>query len=165
MNKLTKIAAASALAFAVSLPIALPASAGQSDANIVVTQMEQWQENATRRLNRALVRSPNIKRGVPASGIVQLSFELGDNGRPTNVEVLTNSSNRQAAQTAAYAVRRMGDLSDVPVADLTNTAFRANVVFADSKRERRDLMAELERKERTKTASKSDGRTYIVLSN
>ncbi|MEL7198107.1 MAG: energy transducer TonB [Pseudomonadota bacterium] len=165
MLKFAKIAAVPVLAFAASLPLAAPAAADTNDDRILVTEMDSWKANATRRLNRALQRNPINQTGAPAPGIVQLSFTLNANGSPTNVEVLSNSANRPAAQSAKYAVRRMGDLSDVPVANAGDTQFIANVIFANDHREKRELIAELKSKPYASFASKSGKPTYVVLSN
>lgn len=163
MLKFAKIAAAPAFAFAAMFSLASPAVADVKNDRILVTEMDSWQANATRRLNRALSRNPINQRGNPAPGIVQLTFTLNDKGSPTNVEVVSNTANRPAAQSAAYAVRRMGDLSDVPVADSGKAQFLANVIFANDKREKRELMAELQRTQ-SAWAANSAGATFIVLS-
>ncbi|MEL7188711.1 MAG: hypothetical protein AAGK17_04090 [Pseudomonadota bacterium] len=168
MRFATKFAAIPVLALASTLPLAAPAVAEtetSKDTRILVTEMDSWQANATRRLNRALQRNPINQTGAPAPGIVQLSFTLNAKGSPTNVEVLSNSANRPAAQSAKYAVRRMGDLSDVPVSNVGDTQFIANVIFANDHREKRRLIAELKSKPYASFASKSGSSTYVVLSN
>ena len=62
-----------------------------------------------------------------------------------------------------YAVRRLGDLSDVPVINPDGVRFLANIVFATSEREHDELSAQLEQSERARLASGSARSTYVAL--
>ncbi len=170
MNRFLKLAAIPTLAFAATIPLANAAQAGhpadkQSGAIVVTStgELESWQNDATRRLNRALDRDPAARGAAPAPGIVQVAFDLGADGRPANIEMLTNSSDRRAAQAATYAVRRMGDLSDVPVVNPDDVQFLVNVIFADDRAQRRELRESLDRSERARIAAGGARSVYIVL--
>lgn len=165
MTHFSKIAAIPLIAAAASLPFAAPAIAGDEDKAIIVTKMTDWKERANNKLNRALTRNPINRVGTPAEGIVQLGFRLDEKGRATDFKVLTNTANRPAVETAEYAVRRMGDLSDVPVANAQKALFRADIVFADDLATRNKLLAELNQKRRTQVASNAGGPVYIAFGN
>ena len=164
MTNFTKFALAPSLALAALIPLATPAIAGSDD--IVVTsqsEMDAWQKGATMRLNRVLARNPAERSATPGSGIVQVTFTLDEDGRPANIALHGSTAGRVAEQSAIYAVRRMGDLSDVPVANAKDAQFIANIVFANDRAERRDLFAELAQSEQTRLASGSSEAQFIAL--
>lgn len=155
-----------ALALAATLPLAVPAHAGASHEDIVVSSnaaMEEWQQQATRSLNRSLERNPLERSAQPEPGIVQITFELGDNGRPANIELHSSSSNWAAVRSARFAVRRLGDISDVPVADADKARFIANIIFADNPQQHGELLALLEQSERERLASETGESELIAL--
>lgn len=164
MNPYTRIAIAPALALAATLPFAAPALAGAEHEDIVVTsraEMQEWQADATRTLNRALERHPRQRNLNPSAGIVQLTFEMGDDGKPANIQTISSSTNWVSVRVARYAVNRLGDLSDVPVTNADDARFLANIIFANSPAERDELASELGRSESARIASSGEG--YIVL--
>ena len=164
MNSFTRIAIAPALALAATLPFAAPALAGVEHEDIVVTSradLQAWQADATRTLNRALERNPRERNSRPSAGIVQLTFEMGADGKPTNIQTLASTTNWVSVRAARFAVRRLGDISDVPVTNADNARFLANIVFANDRVEYDRLASELERSENARIAASGEG--YIVL--
>ena len=167
MNTFAKLAFAPALALAALTPFAA-AQAGENSEDIVVTSsadMKAWQDDATRSLDRALQRSPIERTATPSSGIVQVTFTLGSDGRPTDVELYDSSANWAAERSAIYAVRRLGDISDVPVSDPQGAQFIANIIFADSEAEHDDLALALAASERTRLASGGPASAFVALGN
>lgn len=165
MKTFTKLAFAPALAFAVLTPFAA-ANAGEKSDDIVVTssaEMQAWQADATQSLNRALQRSPVERTATPGPGIVQVTFSLGADGRPENVELYNSTADWSAERSAMFAVRRLGDISDVPVSDPAGARFIANIIFADSVAEHDDLARELTASEAARLASGSPASDFIAL--
>lgn len=157
--------APAALALAALTPFAA-AHAGESGDDIVVTstgEMQAWQADTTRSLDRALQNSPFERTATPGSGIVQVSFTIGADGRPDNVELYNSTANWSADRSAMYAVRRLGDISDVPVSNPQGAQFLANIIFAQNEAEHDKLAAKLERSEATRLASGTPASTYIAL--
>lgn len=166
MNTYTKIALAPALAFAAALPLTSPALAGGGHEDIVVTSradFQQWRADATRTLNQALKQNPAERRASSSasSGIVQVTFEMGADGKPANIELYSSTANWAAESSARYAVKRLGDLSDVPVSNPQGARFLANIIFADTIEERDDLARDLARSEAGRLVSSDEG--FIVL--
>lgn len=114
-----RLTLAPALAAAALLPLATAAQAGDAAAvPIVVTspeKMKAWQADTTRALNRAIDRDIRRHDSRPSSGIVQLTFEMSADGTPHNVKLPSHTAKWTAVNTANAAVRRLGDISDVPV--------------------------------------------------
>ncbi|MEM7779490.1 MAG: hypothetical protein AAF697_03750 [Pseudomonadota bacterium] len=143
-----KTAFAPAIALAAMVPLAGAAQAGEADEQIVVTSqaaMEQWQANATRTLNSSLARPANARSASTGAGIVQVRFDMGVDGRPANIEIAHSSANRVAEHNARRAVRRLGDISDVPVTNADNAQFLANIIFAKTPEQRDELAIELQK--------------------
>ena len=166
MTKFSKPGLAPVFALAAVVSLTGAAHAGETSDDIVVTSrvaMEEWQADTTRTLNRALQRAPSERYSIPEPGIVQITFELGDNGRPTNLEVYSNSSDWSARRSARYAVRSLGDLSDVPVTNPGSAQFIANIIFADDDQQRDELEQKLEQYERSRLASDTAESDYITL--
>ncbi|QIQ87249.1 hypothetical protein [Erythrobacter sp.] len=158
--------AASLLALGLSLPLAAsPALAGEQEQIRVTTQgeMQRWQDRATRRLDNALRQAPGRSSAVPKSGIVQIAFRMGEDGRPDGLTVHSNTADRTALRMAKYAVRRLGDLSDVPVGNAHRAQFLANIVFATDRVEHKQLMLALAQSERARLAAGEAGSDLIVL--
>lgn len=166
MNTYVKIAFAPALALAAAVPLASPALAGENHEDIVVTSradMQAWQADATRTLNRALENNPRERNASPSSGIVQLTFEMGADGKPANIELYSRTTNWTSVRAARHAVRRLGDISDVPVSNAGNARFMANLIFANSAQQRDELAAELARSQSARFAAGDEEAGYILL--
>ncbi|BDI60042.1 TonB family protein [Qipengyuania nanhaisediminis] len=155
-----------ALALAAMVPLASAAQAGENSDDIVVTvksELAQWQADTGRALDRALARNPFERTSKPGSGVVQVTFTLGADGKPTDIALYDSSADFTAERSAMRAVRRLGDLSDVPVRNAQGAQFLANIVFADSVAEHDALIASLEQSERARLASGTVESTYIAL--
>ncbi|MEE4199698.1 hypothetical protein [Erythrobacter sp.] len=156
---------APALTLALALPLT-PANASERADDIVVTSTEKmtaWQERATRKLNRALEVEPRMRHTNPGPGLVQLTFEMNARGRPGNIEVLSNSADWTALRAARFAVRKLGDLSDVPVRNAHKARFIANLIFADNPAQYEVLVAQLRKSEAARLAAGRDEGDVIVL--
>jgi hypothetical protein len=152
-----------ALALAAMLPLASAAQAGERDAPIVVTspeKMKAWQADTTRTLNRAIDCAVRRDASRPAAGIVQLTFDMGADGKPENVKLLSHSSNWTGVNSAKAAVRRL-DVSEVPVTNAGSARFLANIIFASDAAQHRELAQELARAERARMAA--GGEDLILL--
>lgn len=161
-----RLALVPALAFAAMVPLASAAQAGEADRPILVTspeKMKAWQADTTRALNRAIDRDVRRNGSRPAPGIVQLTFEMGADGTPQNVKVLSHTANRTSVNTAKAAVQKLGDISDVPVTNAQGARFLANIIFASDPDEHRDLARELAQAERARMAAAGGAGDLIAL--
>ena len=143
-----KAAAIPAIALAATVPFAGVAHADEASDGIIVTsqaEMVAWQKDTTRTLNRALETAFTPRSASVSDGIVQVTFDMGADGKPTNLEVIESSANWTAERIAVRAVGRLGDISDVPVTNAQDARFLANIVFADSVEEHAELTRELEK--------------------
>ena len=169
MNTIKSMSKSARCAFGAAVLVAIPTNAIASDeATDIVVQsnaaMKEWKEDVTHDLNRALARSSVARKMTPNASIVQVTFEIGEDGKPTNIELYNDEGNYSARKTAVYAVSRLRDLDTVPVSgDRSELQFLANIIFADSRADEERLAARLEASEQERIASTGVERTYIAL--
>ncbi|MDJ0978216.1 MAG: hypothetical protein QNI87_06750 [Erythrobacter sp.] len=158
--------AAPALALAATLSLAAtPAMAGE-DTPIEVTshsEMKRWKSDVSKQLDRALVRAPGRVTAVPGSGIVQIAFTLGKDGRPDNLKIHSNSAGWMAERMAKHAVKRIDTIADAPVTDVSKARFLANIIFADDRAEHEELTRALAQSERTRLASGGESEDEVIV--
>lgn len=150
------------IALACALPLAAPAIA--QDDVLVVSQsaLQQWQEDRTKELGR-LLQDDRGRFGRPLAGIVQISFSLDGNGRPTNLQTVHNSAGIASQRVAHWAVGKMRNLGDVPATGSGEIRFQANVIFADDVRERDAFAADLAAMEEVRMAAAQPGTAAIAI--
>ena len=114
-----------------------PAMADESPIVVQSTAaMEEWSANAARSV----------------SGIVQVRFELDDDGNPENLDVISSSGHRSTDGLAKRAVKGLRDLGDAPVANAGDQTFQANIIFASNEGEYAKLAYEIEKMETARLA-------------
>lgn len=166
MKTLTKFATLPVAAFALALPFAAPALAGEKSDGIVVTsqaKMDEWKAETTKDINRSLVNAPIPNNSRPNTAVVQIAFTLGDDGKPNNIEVLDGRGNWAARKAATYAVRRLDDLDQVPVTNAQNARFLANIFFAGTPEDYKALKTQLKKSEAQRLAAADGEDEYILL--
>lgn len=161
------ISTCSLRAIALAMLLALPAAASAgSDKNDIVVRsqspLEEWTSQTTAELNRALSQGLNARQ-EPNNAIVQVTFTLDENGRAEELEFLKGDGNRQARDITRRAIRRLKNLDRVPVANVEDATFLANIIFASNERVHTELASRLEKMETARLASKQRDATYIAL--
>jgi hypothetical protein len=152
-----------------ALLLSVPAVVAADHSDIVVQPspaLDQWQADTSQDLTRALQRRGTQYSRQPANNaIVQVTFAIGENGKPSEVEVYDGDGNWAANRIARRAVRTLQDLDQVPVSNPQNVQFLANIIFSDNERIHGQLVERLEQMEAERMASSGTARTYIALSN
>ena len=155
-----------ALAIGLAVPfVAAPALAEQEEQIEVTSQseMKQWKGSVSKTLDSALQRAPGRVSTIPDSGIVQITFRLGDDGRAEDLRVYSNSADWSAARMAKYAVRRIDNLAEAPVSNVDDARFMANIIFADDQVQRAKLARVLAKSEKSRLAAAGAEDDVIVL--
>lgn len=140
---------------AAALGVAAVSPAMADEADIVVQStaaMEEWSADTARSLDRRLVNAERLSRVSPVSGIVQVRFELDDDGNPENLDVISSSGHRSTDGLAKRAVKGLRDLGGVPVANAGDQTFQANIIFASNEGEYAKLAYKLEKLETARLA-------------
>ena len=161
MQKFTKVVIAAGLAVTATTPVI-----AADDQDIIVssrTALQQWVAKANHRLDRQLEVATRLRKLDAPRGFVQIRFDQGDNGRPANVEIHRSSGVPSIDRTAAWAVRRMSRLDEVPVAGAAKAKFQANIIFANSPEEKARYFAQLVQAEKVRLASSGAERAVISL--
>ncbi len=163
MNTLTKTAFASALALG-AFTATTPAIAGD-DGIVVQSQaaMEEWSQDVTRSLNRGLIQSERFSNTRPKSGIVQVRFTVGADGKAENVSLYRSSGHAPTDRVATRAVRWIARLGDAPVQNLRDQTFQANIIFAPDAPEHEALARKLEQMESARIASSGAEESVVTL--
>lgn len=120
---------AAALAAAMSLH-ALPAAARDH----APSPLEQWQAEAQASLQRALIVPHPFGRPSEPAGVVDISFSLGADGRPTKVAVLHSSGRNVLDGLATSAVRRVRTRSALPLEVAAGQLIVARIFIAPGDR-------------------------------
>lgn len=157
-------------AIGAALMLAVPSATFASDEgdDIIVSpssEVQQWQDDTSRDLDRALSSGSTRYRGAPNNAIVQVTFKLGENGRADDVSIINGEGNYFAKRIAVRAVKRLRDLDGVPVEDPQAVTFLANIIFANSDTSQKRLERRLAGMERERLASTGRARTYLALAN
>ncbi|WP_160730899.1 energy transducer TonB family protein [Pontixanthobacter luteolus] len=161
MQIFTKAVLAAGLAVTATTPVI-----AAEDQDIIVssrTALQQWVAKTNHRLDRQLEVTTRLQKLGAPRGIVQIRFDQGENGRPANVEIYRSSGVPLIDRTAAWAVRRMSGLDEVPVAGAAKAKFQANIIFATGPEEKAKYFAQLRQSEKVRLASSPAERAVISL--
>ena len=163
-----KSSIARAIGAAILLAVPIGALASDEGSDIIVQPtfaMDQWQEETTHDLNRALSKGGVRFRGEPNSAIVQITFSLGEDGKADDVRLYNDDGNWFAKRIALRAVKRLDNLDEVPVDNPQDVQFLANIIFANDERTQERLSRRLAESEAERMATAGKARTYLALSN
>ena len=153
------------VAVATSLALLAPAVSAADPEAIVVSpaDMNMFRDRVTRSLDRSLENGERVYGKVPQSGIVQIRFQLDDSGKPAGLEMVGNTSGNTGAHVANWAVRRLRDLDQAPVANARSAVFQANIVFAHDSEEKARLSAQLHRADKARMALGGDNAQVVMI--
>lgn len=150
------------VAFATSLACSPAGIQAQQD-DIVVSSarsVHDFVEDVSRDLDRQLyqldVASPRDRQ----TGLAQVLFECGPDGKPTNIR-LYKKSGFWTDLKARQAVSKIRSLHPLPQGVTHDQLYLANIIIADSAREFKKLSEELKQLEKQRIASsKGDRRIF-----
>ncbi|WP_432201352.1 hypothetical protein ACRAQ7_03905 [Erythrobacter sp. W53] len=169
MHYIVKTSLAAASAFALTATFAASAKAPSGEDILVnspkgmAKQMESWRQNATRDLNRKLELADRFRKTARPQGIVQVRFELDQDGRAVNMWTQSNTAGTSGEKAAKWAIRRMRSLDDAPGAGTNGRTFQANIIFATSLRQKEQLAAKLGKMERSRLAAGGAADAVVIL--
>ena len=164
----TSISTLARNAIGAAILVAIPASAlaSQNGDDIIVRSqaaLEEWRKDTSSDLNRLLARTDIVKRGKPNNAIVQVTFDIGEDGKAENIQLYNDEGNWAAERHAIYAVKRLRGLDEVPVTNPQDAQVLANIIFSSNRMNHDRLFERLEKMERARMASKDEASTYIAL--
>ncbi|WP_369026239.1 TonB family protein [Qipengyuania sp. RANM35] len=98
-----------------------------------------------------------------AKGIVQVRFQAGGDGRPTNIAMYRSSGNSQLDRAARRAVSGLTSLDPMPVGSSDDQVIQANILVASSDAQMARLTRKLARDEAARIARSPRERAVLAL--
>ena len=153
------------VAFATSVAFTPVGLLAQED-DIVVTSgrsMDRFVEDMSHDLDQALNRSSLRSLQLTGTGIVQISFECGPDGKPTNIAYYRRDDDHDVNRLARNAVRKIRSLHPLPRGISEDQKYLANMIMADDMWEYEALSEELARSEQARIAASKGKPTYFAF--
>ena len=134
----------------------LPVQAQEQDYtnydNVVIggRSVDKFVSDVSKDLDRTLNRSSLPVRGT---GIVQVLFQCGPDGKPTNISYYRKDNDRDVNRFAVHAVSRIPTMHPLPGGISEGQQYMANIIIARDRFEHEDLSKELNRSEQLRIAA------------
>lgn len=143
----------------------LPTGIQARQDSIVVSSgrsIKTFVEDVSRDLNRELSRVDIVAPRQQESGVAQVLFECGPDGKPINVR-LYNKSGYWTGLEARRVVSKIRSLHPLPQGLTHDQLFLANIIIAESPHEFRKLSEKMNRLEKQRLASSSGERKVFAF--
>ena len=134
----------------------LPVQAQEQDYtnydNVVIggRSVDKFISDVTKDLDRTLNRSSLPVRGT---GIVQVLFQCGPDGKPTNISYYRKDNDRDVNRFAVHAVSRIPTMHPLPGGISEGQQYMANIIIARDRFELDNLSKELNHSEKSRIAA------------
>lgn len=134
----------------------LPVQAQEQDYtnydNVVIgwRSVDKFVSDVSNDLDRTLNR---LSLPVAGTGIVQILFECGPDGKPTNISYYRKANDRDVNRFAVRAVSKISNMHPLPSGISEGQQYMANIIIARDSVEYRDLAKELNRREQLRIAA------------
>ena len=134
----------------------LPVQAQEQDYtnydNVVIggRSVDKFVSDVSKDLDRTLNRSSLPVRGT---GIVQVLFQCGPDGKPTNISYYRKDNDRDVNRFAVHAVSRIPTMHPLPGGISEGQQYMANIIIARDRFELDNLSKELNRSEKSRIAA------------
>jgi hypothetical protein len=122
--------------------------------NVVIggRSLDNFVGDVNKDLDRALNRSRPVTRAIMGTGIVQVLFECGPDGKPTNISYYRKDQDGDVNRLAVRAVSKIRTMHPLPHGVSENQQYMANIIIASNYLEYEDLSKELNRSEQSRIA-------------
>lgn len=128
--------------------------------NVVIggRSLDKFVSDVSKDLDRTLNRSSRPVRGT---GIVQVLFKCGPDGKPTNISYYRKDNDRDVNRFAVHAVSRIPTMHPLPSGISEGQQYMANIIIARSTFELDNLSKKLNRSEQLRiAAAKGSNRVF-----
>ncbi len=150
-----------ATSFALS-PIGIQA---QND-DIVVSSsrsIDRFVQDVSRDLDRELNRPMMRSNPVTGTGLAQVLFEAGPDGKPTNIKMYHRAGDVAVDRLARRAVAKIRSLQPLPRGVEQDQLYLANIIIASDTREFDELSEELNERETNRIAAAKGDRKIFAF--
>ncbi|MDZ4308530.1 hypothetical protein [Allopontixanthobacter sp.] len=152
---------------AIAASLALPLSAIQAQkADIVVSSnrsIERFAEDISRDLDRHLQSPTPLRSQVQESGVAQVLFQCGPDGKPANITMYRGASSLAVNRLAKRAVSKIKVLHPLPSGLSEDQLYLANIIIANSPVQHAQLSRQLQKREAQRLASGKDLRKIFAF--
>lgn len=152
------------VAFATSLAMSPTGIHAQQDGIVVSSgrSVDNFVEDVSRDLDRQLNRFDVTSPRQQETGLAQVLFECGPDGKPTNIR-LYKKSGFWTGLKARRVVSKIRSLHPLPQGVTHDQLYMANIIIADSPREFEKLSEELKQLEQQRIASSKGDRKIFAF--
>lgn len=112
--------------------------------------MDKFVGDVSKDLDRTLNRSTLPVRGT---GIVQVLFQCGSDGKPTNISYYRKDNDRDVNRFAVHAVSKIPTMHPLPIGLPEGQQYMANIIIARDSFQHGKLSKELIRSEQSRIAA------------
>ena len=137
------------------LPVQAQEQDYTNDENVVIgaRSLDKFVGDVSKDLDRTLNRSRPRAQPVIGTGIVQVLFECGPDGKPTNISYYRKDNERDVNRFAVHAVSKIRTMHPLPSGISEGQRYMANIIIARDWVEYKDLSKELNRSEQLRIAA------------
>lgn len=158
------------LFIAVATTLTLSSAGVQAEkSDIVVSSgrsIEKFVDDVSRELDRYLSRATLMVGPVYDSGLAQVLFKAGPDGRADQIRMYNKDRNDTVNRIAKFAVSRIHSLDPPPAGAREDQVYLANIIIARDDADFRRLSQELNRREAHRlAATNGDGRILAFTIN
>lgn len=115
--------------------------------------LDNFVSDVNKDLDRGLNRSRPRAQPIIGTGIVQVLFECGPDGKPTNISYYRKDNNRDVNRLAVRAVSKIRTMHPLPSGLSAGQQYMANIIIAHDRFEYEGLSKELNRSEQLRIAA------------
>ena len=153
------------VAFATSFALT-PIGLQAQDDDIVVTSarsIDRFVNDVSQDLNHTLNRNNRGSNQLTGTGIVQISFECGPDGKPTNIVYYRKDDDYDVNRLARSAVKKIRSMHPLPRGISEDQKYLANMIMARDPWEYKALSEELSRSEQARIAASKGKPTFFAF--
>ncbi len=153
------------VAIAASLALTPTGMQAQTD-DIVVSSnrtVNNFVDAVSRDLDRSLNRFSRSSANQTGTGVAQILFECGPDGKPTNIKMYNGAGDIGVNRQARKAVANIRSLHPLPQGLTNDQLFLANIIIAKDSRQFDELSEELNERETNRIAAAKGDRKIFAF--
>lgn len=133
--------------------------------NVVVggRSVDQFVEDVSQNLDRVLNHSSLKNMPVRGTGVAQVLFQSGPDGKPINISFYRKDNDQDVNRLAARAVSKIRTMYPLPSGISEDQQYMANIIVARDYLEYLDFSEDLDRSERARIAASTDSHKILAF--
>lgn len=152
---------------AIAASLALTPTGMQAQTNDIVVSsnrsVNNFVESVSRDLDRSLNRFSRSTFNQTGTGVAQVLFECGPDGKPTNIKMYSRAGDVGVNRQARRAVANIRSLHPLPRGIDQDQLYLANIIIASDARQFDELSEELNERETNRIAAAKGDRKIFAF--